>query len=284
MDITVVDAKHLVSVGNKLIDKLSSAVCWCFTRETPERIALKIYINDIQNSNLQPLTKAALTWKDKSTIKEYINQHDIVEESFKYLGANAEPDKVNDDWLAQFMDKAKLVSDIEFKKIWGRILAEECNNPGMVSKQVLNIVSMMDRQDAMAFTGICRFSLKLDCDDEDTRVFKYPLILDSKIDDYYSKYDITLDNLRTLESYGLIERIQNNTFGVNYSLRTDNDIISINYSGNRFEFEPNTREIRQGNVIFKKPGRELCRVLDVEPISDFWNEIALPYFEGILTV
>ena len=26
----------------------------------------------------------------------------IVKESFKYLGVNAEPDKVDDDWLAQF--------------------------------------------------------------------------------------------------------------------------------------------------------------------------------------
>ena len=233
---------------------------------------------------MPPLTKAACIYNAKKTIKEYINQNDIVKESLKYLGVNAEPDKVDDDWLAQFMDKARLVSDSEFKKIWGKILAEECNKPGLVSKQVLNIVSMMDRQDAIAFTNICRFSLELDCDDQATRVFKYPLILESNIDDYYSKYDITLDNLRTMESYGLIERIQNNSFGTNYSLHTDNDIISINYGGHKYELEPHTREIWQGNVIFKKPGRELCKVLDVEFVNDFWDIIVLPYFEGRKTV
>lgn len=233
---------------------------------------------------MPPLAKAACISNAKKTLKEYINQHDIVKESLKYLGQNAEPDKVDDDWLAQFLDKAKLVSDSEFQKIWGRILAEECNNPGLVSKQVLNIVSMMDKQDAMAFTSICRFSLELDCDDKDIRMFKHPLILDSKIDDYYSKYDIDLDNLRTLESYGLIERIQNNTFRASYTLRTDNDIISIKYGGHKYELEPHTRKISQGYVIFKKPGRELSRVLDVEPVDDFWYTVVLPYFEGILTI
>ena len=67
MNITVVDAKQFASVGNKLIDKISSAVCWCFTRETPERIALNTLITDIKNSNMPPLAKAVYISNAKKT-------------------------------------------------------------------------------------------------------------------------------------------------------------------------------------------------------------------------
>lgn len=134
------------------------------------------------------------------------------------------------------MDKARLISDKEFQKIWGKILAEECNHPGQLSKQLLHIVSMMDRQDAQTFTNICRFSLVIDCDDEDTRKYKYPLFLNSRLDDYYFQYGINLDNLRSLESYGLIERIQDHNLNTCYVLDTEHDIKGVSYYRHRFDY------------------------------------------------
>ncbi len=38
--------------------------------------------------------------------------------------------KIEDDWLEQFMVKAGRISSKEFQWIWGKTLARECNNPG----------------------------------------------------------------------------------------------------------------------------------------------------------
>ena len=47
----------LADVANNLINKLSSAVGWIATHNTPNRIAIETYIGDIQNSSLTPLLK-----------------------------------------------------------------------------------------------------------------------------------------------------------------------------------------------------------------------------------
>lgn len=237
------DSNIGVTVAGKLLDKISSAAAWCVTHDTPQKISIEVMIEEIKKSNLSILEKAAYISNANKILKEYINQHDIVKEGIKYLSDKAEPEKVDDDWIALFMDKARLISDKEFQKIWGKILAEECNHPGQLSKQLLHIVSMMDRNDALTFTNICRFSIIFDCDDEDTRKYKYPLVLISKIKDYYSQYGISLDSLRNIESYGLIEKIQIHGNGSSYMLTTDSDIKSANYYGLKFSFEPSTRVV-----------------------------------------
>lgn len=278
------DSNIGVTVAGKLLDKISSAAAWCVTHDTPQKISIEVMVEEIKKSNLSILEKAAYISNANKILKEYINQHDVVKEGMKYLSDKAEPEKVDDDWIALFMDKARLVSDKEFQKIWGKILAEECNYPGQLSKQLLHIVSMMDRQDAQAFTNICRFSLVIDCDDEDTRKYKYPLFLNSRLDDYYFQYGINLDNLRSLESYGLIERIQDHNLNTCYVLDTEHDVKGVSYYGHRYDFHADEKEVFQGDLILKKPGRELCKVIEVEAVNDFWDKIALPYLEAKIPI
>lgn len=61
-------------VANNLIDKLASATGWYVSRNTPSKIGLNTYIEEIQKKNYDPLTKAALITNAKKTIKEYCNQ------------------------------------------------------------------------------------------------------------------------------------------------------------------------------------------------------------------
>lgn len=132
-----IDGNGLKDVLIDLNDKLATAVGWIANKETPEKIAINTYIKEIQEKNYDPVTKAALISNAKKIIKGYCNQSNIVEIARSSLQNNADPQKLEDDWLARFMDKAQLVSSEEFQWIWGKILARECNEPGSIPPALL---------------------------------------------------------------------------------------------------------------------------------------------------
>ncbi|MBE6811195.1 MAG: hypothetical protein E7521_09135 [Ruminococcaceae bacterium] len=104
---SLISLDGFADVANNLIDRLSNAVGWVATHKTPTKIAIDTYIEDIQNSNYDPVTKAALISKAKKTVKEYCNQYDIVNKALEMITPTAEPEKIDSDWLAQFMDKTR---------------------------------------------------------------------------------------------------------------------------------------------------------------------------------
>lgn len=83
---------------------------------------MKTDIEDIKNSDYDSLLKAALISQAKKTIKEYCNQKDVVGFAINELREGANPQKVDDDWIALFMNQARLISDEVFQSIWGKIL------------------------------------------------------------------------------------------------------------------------------------------------------------------
>ena len=59
-------------VANNLIDKLASATGWYVSRNTPSKIGLNTYIEEIQKKNYDPLTKAALITNAKKNYKRIL--------------------------------------------------------------------------------------------------------------------------------------------------------------------------------------------------------------------
>lgn len=90
-------------------------------------------------TDIDPIEKGAIILNYKKLIKEYMNQTDILKIALENLKDRAEPDKIEEDWLNNFFDRAKLVSDDKMKIIWGKILAEEANNAGSISKQLIHM-------------------------------------------------------------------------------------------------------------------------------------------------
>jgi hypothetical protein len=42
----------------------------------------------------------------------------------------ATPEKLEDDWITNFFDKCRLISDEEMQTLWSKVLAGEANAPG----------------------------------------------------------------------------------------------------------------------------------------------------------
>ena len=180
----------LSEVALSLIKKGSSAIGWVFNRETPKKLANNYFIEEVKNSDLDIFEKTALIANSKRIIKETLNKKDILERAILHLKDTAKPEQIDDDWLAQFMDKARLVSDDEIQMIWGRILAEECNDPGCVPRGLLHILEQMDKNDAKHFTALCSFSVHVE--DEDGIEY-FPVVIEEYLNGYYSEKGINYD-------------------------------------------------------------------------------------------
>lgn len=252
-----------------LLSKLADSAGWIVNKETPKKSAIDTYIKDIQESSYDPVLKAALISNAKKIIKEYCNQNDIVQIALQNLQESADPQKIEDDWLEQFMDKAGRISSKEFKWIWGKILARECNNPGSIPLALLYTLERMDKEDAETFTTLCRMSVQLEEE-------YAPVIIQKRFSDY-KQFGITYDKLVNLSALGLIDMSFESLFS-GYILRTDKDSQKVIYFDKEYELSEK-REIDIGSVIYTKSGGALCKSLNVEEIEDFWEKYCLPFWE-----
>jgi len=73
------------------------------------------------------------------------------------LNEEANPDSMEDDWIANFFDKSRIVSDDEMQGLWSRVLAGEANDPHTYSKRTVNFLSDLDKVGAELFPKLCGF-------------------------------------------------------------------------------------------------------------------------------
>lgn len=249
-----------------LTNKLADGVGWIANKENPKKIAIDTYVKEIQQGDYDPLTKAALISNARKVIKGYCNQKDIVEIAIQSLKKEAEPHKMEDDWLGQFMDKAKNVSSKEFKWIWGKILAKECNDPGSIPLALLHTLERMDKEDAESFTCLCRMSIKSEGE-------YVPVVFLSKLQEYHQSV-LTLDSLVNLKALGLIElHLGQESYG--FKIAPDALPLRVFYFDKEIQFSEK-RELKVGDVIFTKSGQALCQSIDVEEIEGFLERYCLP--------
>lgn len=76
----------------------------------------------------------------------------ITENALPQLKDGANPAGIDDDWIANFFDKCRLVSDSEVQSLWARVLAGEANSPGSYSKRTIGILASLDKEEAELFT------------------------------------------------------------------------------------------------------------------------------------
>ena len=270
---SLISLDALGEVANNLINKLSSATGWVVTHSTPKREAISTYIKGIQESDLDPLTKAVLISNAKKTIEEYSNQCSVVQNAVNSLKPTAKPEKVDTDWINQFMDKARLVSDADFQLIWGRILAEECNNPNSMPKGLLFALEKMDKKDATDFSAVCSVSVEFSSDE---RVTYSPIIRLRKYEDFYKNAGITYERIVDLQSIGLVQ--------TEVGLSDDLYIIDSSKASGILRYHDQTYVIPEdkdffyvGSVIFTRIGEALCKAVTPVKHDDFFEDYCIPH-------
>jgi len=195
--------------------------------------------------------------------KKQKNMEDITCQALPQLGEKSKPEEVEDDWITNFFDKCRLISDSEMQSIWSRVLAGEANSPGSYSKRTVNFLSSLDKTDASLFTNLCVFGWMFSN--------AVPLIY-NVMDEIYNKRGITFDSLKHLDSIGLIQF--DSLAG--YRLLGLPKRFSVLYYSQPILLEltkESDNDMEIGHVLLTKVGQELATICGSSPDSDFLEYI-----------
>lgn len=243
-------------VINNFINKIFSALGWIVTPKNIKPAIIEANESIIQEiahrEDINPLDRAVFINNYNKIVKEYRNQMDIMRIASQYLKLDCKPEKVSNDWISFFFDKAKSVTEDDMKDIWGRILAGEFNEPDTYTKQLLHTMSIMDSKIAKRFQKI--HSSCFYC-----QPHLYAFIYRTNGNEIknikkYEKMKIFINDLRELDSIGLIQY----RYSDFHTLIIKNKVFD--YGDKRIKFDTDKKSIALGNVALTSVGKQLCRI------------------------
>lgn len=241
--------------------------------------AVDIYISEIEKMDISPEEKVFLILRAKKTIKKIKNQKsiaDIAIENAKDGTDFSNESGVREEWIERFMDSAGYVSEKEMQIIWGKILANEFENPGKTPPNMIRILSEMTSQMAKAFCSICNMNIILfsvDSKGEITRAAEKVLVPFENNTTFMVENYVTFDILNELESQGLI------TFDSLFGFLTD--VHFENQEKNYFSVKEKVFRIEScqgnglpiGSVLLTKSGECLKQVVEKKQLKDYDKEV-----------
>lgn len=251
-----------------LIQKISDAVGGYFKPYQIRRVAKAEADAEIIKAQAQikitGLQRRALIRFIREEAKKQNNIESITEKAIPQLNDSSDPQNMEDDWITNFFDKCRIVSDEEMQLLWAKVLAGEANSPGTYSKRTVNSLGSLDKWDAQLFTNLCSFVAVIE-----GRVT--PLIYDEKTS-IYNDQQITFDTLTHLDDIGLIsfEPL------AGYKVLKLPQHIDIYYYGTALKAEfknPENNELQIGKVLLSSIGNELSRICSSKPIDGFLDNL-----------
>jgi len=189
------------------------------------------------------------------------NIEGITQKAIPLIEENASPEQVDDDWITNFFDKCRIISDEEMQLLWSKILAEEANSPGTFSRKTVNLLADLDKADAELFTQLCGFGWMIGN--------VVPLVYDVQAE-IYNRYGINFNSLSHLESLGLIQ-FDNIAGFQRLGLPKK---FQVFYYGRPVEItmpKESDNTLKLGKVLLTKAGQELAPVSSSQPIEEFFD-------------
>ena len=247
-----------------LIEKVSDAVGAIFLPHQIERIAKAEAkadkIKAVSHIEITKLQKRALRRLLQEESDKQKNIENVTQKALPLLTKTSSPKDIERDWLVNFFDKARMISDSEMQDLWSKILAGEANVPGTFSKRTINTIASLDKKDASLFNSLSNFVWDLG----KTTV---PLVFDVK-DKIYNNYGINFETLKHLDSIGLI----NFESLAGYTLGSLPQSIKIFYRGRSLSItfgKSEKNELNVGSVLLTSVGKDLVKICDTKNISVF---------------
>jgi hypothetical protein len=247
-----------------LIQKISDAVGGFYKPYQIRRVAKAEAEAEIIKEKAQieitDLQKRALARFVSEEAQKQQNIESITEKALPHLNDSSNPQNMENDWITNFFDKCRIVSDEEMQLLWAKILAGEANSPGAYSKRTVNALGSLDKRDAQLFTNLCGFVVVIAEE-------KFPLVYDVH-ESIYKDQQISFETLTHLDSIGLI-RFEPLSGYIETELSQQ---IDIYYYGTALKAElkkPENNEVDIGKVMLSNVGQELAIICNSKPIGGF---------------
>jgi hypothetical protein len=272
----MIDLGELSKPATVLIEKVADAVGGIFQPYQIKRIAHAEAEADIIRAQGQievtDLQRRAMQRFLAEESKKQQNIEAITSQALPQLEDKAKPREMEDDWISNFFDKCRIVSDEEMQQIWAKVLAGEANSPGTYSKRTVNFLGSLDKQDALLFTKLCGFGWQIG---------KVSILIYDEKHPMYSDGGISFDLLSHLDDIGLIS-FQHLT---GFKLMGFPKRISVFYYGEpiNIEFSKDAgNDLETGKVLLTKIGQQMAPICGSQPVPGFrdyvlerWNQKGL---------
>src|SRR5882724_11237743 len=202
---SLINLGELSKPATVLVEKISDAVGGIFKPYQIVRVAKaeaqadrvraegQIEISDLQRRAFHRFLE--------EEAKKQKNIEEITQKALPLLEEKSKPEEIENDWITNFFDRCRLVSDDEMQSLWSRVLAGEANSPGSYSNRTLSFLSGLDRREANMFAKLCGFAWDID----GLVPFIYLGHPDFALPDIYEKNGIDERVLKDLQSIGLIQ-------------------------------------------------------------------------------
>lgn len=250
-----------------LIEKISDAVGGIFKPYQIVRVAkAEAEANRIQaKSQIQvtDLHRRAMHRFLEEEAKKQSNIEAITQNALPLLEEKSKPETVADDWITNFFDKSRIVSDAEMQSLWSRVLAGEANTPGAFAKRTVNLLADLDKEDALLFMRLCGFGWMIGnvC----------PLIFDVQAS-IYNNQGINFNSLSHLESLGLLQF--NHLSG--FRRLGIQKVATILYYGRPVTLtfpKDSDNDLELGKVLLTRAGQQLAPVCAPTPVEGFFEYV-----------
>lgn len=272
-------------VGVRLIEKISDAtgVLYEPTRITRRanaeaKAAIMQAEADVEVADIQ--RRAAQRFVNEQ-VRYQANMETIIEKANSHITDDASPEDMGNDWLLNFFDKSRMVSEDEMQELWARVLAGEAEKPGNISQQTLSVLQNLDQQIANLFRVLCSSSISSEFE-KDARV---PTLSLNVGNNGLEKYGLDYRTLTILIEHGLIH----STFTVWHDyincvgrvLSTNPPIIfrvPFNHQERNWVLVPTHEnavkgELKIRGISFTKSGRQLLKVVDRVPTKKYTQDL-----------
>ena len=222
---SLIDLSNLSEPATTLIKKVSNAAGVLFEPRQVRRIAKAkadaAFLNAKTQIRITDLhRRAARRWIEEEA-QHQENMEELTARAVPELTEGADPGAMDNDWIANFFGKSRIVSDSEMQQLWARILAGEANSPGSYSKRTVNLLADLDKVDTTLFSALCGFNWTLGV--------LVPLVFDPKAS-VYMNHGINFEALKHLDSAGLVQF--DSTAG--FSARGVSKSVAVDYYGRPF--------------------------------------------------
>jgi len=281
---SIVNLGDISKPATVLIERISDAVGGIFKPYQMRRVAqAEADAKKIQAAGeikVTELQRRAMYRFLQEEAKRQENIESITAKALPELSADAKPEQVTNDWITDFFDKCRLISDLDMQQLWAKVLAGEANKPGKYSKRTLSLLSSLDKSDAELFTKLCSFAWSIE------KVGSIvPLVYDYR-NEVYSKGEISCLDLIHLSDIGLI-RFEGLAGGFR-RLGIDKKSL-VCYYGKQVKAlihfpKPKGNALHWGQVSFSKAGEQLASICSPKPQEGFVDYVFGEWRKQGLTV
>ncbi|MCF8245508.1 MAG: DUF2806 domain-containing protein [Saprospiraceae bacterium] len=216
------------------------------------------------------LAERALKSNGIKLIEEQINKDNIAIKTFDILQdpnsikrIGTEKQEINPDWLTAFWNLAATKTDKDVQEILSKILADEILKPKSISLHTLQTLSILTSKIGESFSRLSNLSI----DDNDSVFVIHPHVFSFQKIGPLDDYNISFNDLLDLDGAGLIRSTE--TITIQYG---ESKIEEVDYAGKSALLDISGKQLKL--IFFTNAGKELRRLLTLEPIDNYTQEIS----------